>query len=55
MEIVGAQVYMYVKPGTGLVVSLHLDTGGVPEMLLSPEGTVPVRVTVGDRDVFAAS
>lgn len=53
--IVGAQVYAYVEPGDGIVVSLHLDTGDIPDVLLSAQETVPVRITVNGHDVFTAA
>ncbi|MEW1677929.1 hypothetical protein AB0O47_32550 [Streptomyces noursei] len=51
----GAQVYAYVEPGAGIVVLLHLDTGEIPDVLLSAKETVPVRVTVNGSDVFTAA
>ncbi|WNZ14891.1 hypothetical protein [Streptomyces sp. 11x1] len=51
----GAQVYAYVEPGVGIVVSLHVDTGEIPAALLSPQETVPVRITVNGSDVYSAA
>lgn len=51
----GAQVYAYVEPGVGIVVSLHVDTGEIPDVLISAEETVPVRITVNGSDVFSAA
>lgn len=51
----GAQVYAYVEPGVGIVVSLHVDTGEIPDVLSSAEETVPVRITVNGSDVYSAA
>jgi hypothetical protein len=54
LETGGTQVYAYWKRGEGLVVSVHLDTGEVPGDLVSPDGTIPVRITVNGDCVFGA-
>lgn len=54
LENGGTQVYSYWKRGEGLVVSVHLDTGEVPGDLISPDGTIPVRITVNGDCVFGA-
>ncbi|MER7497094.1 hypothetical protein ABT033_31415 [Streptomyces pharetrae] len=51
----GAQVYAYVEPGVGIVVSLHVDTGEIPDVLLSARETVPVHITVNGSDVYSAA
>jgi hypothetical protein len=52
--IAGVAVHTYVDPEDGqVVVSVHLDTGDVPEDLLSAEETVPLRITVNGHDVFS--
>lgn len=52
METGGTQVYAYWKRGEGLVVSVHLDTGEVPDDLISPDGTITLRITVNGDCVF---
>ncbi|WP_329317203.1 hypothetical protein OG723_44405 (plasmid) [Streptomyces sp. NBC_01278] len=54
VENAGAQVYTYVEPG-GLCVAVHLDTGDIPAELMSPDGTVPIQITVNGVTVFSAS
>ncbi|MGW7208491.1 hypothetical protein [Streptomyces sp. NPDC054837] len=54
METGGTQVYAYWKRGEGLVVSVHLDTGEVPDDLISPAGTIRLRITVNGEEVFFA-
>ncbi|WP_167752003.1 hypothetical protein [Streptomyces sp. H23] len=50
----GTQVYAYWSCGEGLVVSVHLDTGEVPGDLISPDGTIPIRITANGECVFSA-
>ncbi|KUN17536.1 hypothetical protein AQJ11_37310 [Streptomyces corchorusii] len=52
LETGGTQVYAYWSCGEGLVVSVHLDTGEVPGDLISPDGTIPIRITVNGDCVF---
>jgi hypothetical protein len=54
LETGGTQVYAYWSCGEGLVVSVHLDTGEVPADLISPDETIPLRITVNGHDVFQA-
>ncbi|WP_329468604.1 hypothetical protein [Streptomyces sp. NBC_01431] len=54
LETGGTQVYAYWSCGEGLVVSVHLDTGEVPGDLISPDGTIPIRITVNGACVFSA-
>ncbi|MGW4824311.1 hypothetical protein ACWEP4_36605 [Streptomyces sp. NPDC004227] len=54
LETGGTQVYAYWSCGEGLVVSVHLDTGEVPGDLISPDGTIPIRITVNGECVFSA-
>ncbi|WP_190094632.1 hypothetical protein [Streptomyces melanogenes] len=54
LETGGMQVYAYWKRGEGLTVSVHLDTGDVPNDLISPDGTIPIRITVNSECVFGA-
>lgn len=54
VETGGAQVYTYWTKEDGLCVSVHLDTGEIPEQLHNHDGTVPVQVTVNDETVFSA-
>lgn len=49
----GVAVHAYVKNGR-VIVSVHLDTGEVPEELLSEDETVPLTVTVNGDEVFDA-
>jgi hypothetical protein len=53
IETGGAQVYAY-WTAEGLCVSVHLDTGEIPEQLYDVDGTIPVHVTVNGDTVFAA-
>jgi hypothetical protein len=50
----GAAVHAYWARGT-LRVSVHLDTGDIPEGLLNSDGTVPIHVAVNGETVFEAS
>jgi hypothetical protein len=34
------------------VVSVHLDTGKVPDDVISPDGTIPIRINVNGECVF---
>ncbi|WP_329375808.1 hypothetical protein [Streptomyces sp. NBC_01483] len=52
VETGGTQVYAYWERGEGLVVSVHLDTGEVPDDLISPDGTIMLRITVNGHCVF---
>ncbi|WP_406378321.1 hypothetical protein [Streptomyces sp. NBC_01618] len=54
LETNGTQVYAYWKRGEGLDVSVHLDTGEVPADVISPDGTIPIRITVNGDCVFSA-
>jgi hypothetical protein len=54
LETGGTQVYAYWSCGEGLVVSVHLDTGEVPGDLISPGGTIPIRIRVNGECVFSA-
>ncbi|MFF5968229.1 hypothetical protein ACFY64_31800 [Streptomyces collinus] len=50
----GAQVDAYWEPGAGLCVSVHLDTGEVPDVLTNEDGTISVRITVNGEVVHQA-
>jgi hypothetical protein len=52
METGGTQVYAYWKRGEGLVVSVHLDTGEVPDDLITPHGTIMLRIDVNGHRVY---
>jgi hypothetical protein len=52
METGGTQVYAYWKRGEGLVVSVHLDTGEVPDDLITPPGTIMLRINVNGNCVY---
>lgn len=52
LETGGTQVYAYWERGEGLVVSVHLDTGEVPDDLISPDGTILLRINVNSDCVF---
>ncbi|MFE4752426.1 hypothetical protein ACFRIB_19465 [Streptomyces mirabilis] len=54
LETGGTQVYTYWERGEGLVVAVHLDTGEVPDDVISPDGTIPIRITVNGDCVFIA-
>lgn len=44
--------HAYWKGGEGLVVSVHLDTGEVADDLISPDGTILLRINVNGDCVF---
>jgi hypothetical protein len=53
IRVAGAAVHAFVDAERGqIVVSVHLDTDKIPADLISPDETVPLLVTVGDREVF---
>lgn len=52
VEIAGVQVYVYFGGGQ-LRVSVHYD--GADAAVLTDEGTVPTRVTLGGTEVYAAN
>ncbi|MER6616363.1 hypothetical protein [Streptomyces xantholiticus] len=53
IRVGGAAVHAYVDADRGqIVVSVHLDTGEIPDDLVSADETVPLLITVGGRDVF---
>lgn len=54
LETGGTQVYAYWERGEGLVVAVHLDTGEVPDDVISPDGTIPIRITVNGDCAFIA-
>ncbi|RZU28225.1 hypothetical protein EV284_6391 [Streptomyces sp. BK022] len=52
IRVAGAAVHFYVDAERGqLVVSVHVDTDGIPAGLLSGD-TVPLLVTVNDTTVY---
>ncbi|MER6977657.1 hypothetical protein [Streptomyces carpinensis] len=55
LENGGAQVYASWEPGEGLCVSLHLDSGEVPDVLANADGSIPVRITVNGKELFRAA
>ncbi|GAA1978205.1 hypothetical protein [Kitasatospora viridis] len=50
IEIGGAQVYAYLDDDGTLCVSVNLETAAPG--LVRADDTVPLRITVGDREVF---
>jgi hypothetical protein len=50
VQVGGAQVFVYIDPDDGLRISVHLDQTA-PD-LVTQNGTVPMRIVVGDDDVF---
>ncbi|OEJ21031.1 hypothetical protein [Streptomyces subrutilus] len=55
IRVAGAAVHAYVDAERGqLVVSVHLDTGEIPDDLISARETVPLHVTVNGHEVFNA-
>lgn len=52
ITVAGAQAFLYVDGDGVLVLSLHLDTGEVPDWLTLADHCVPVRVTVNGEQVF---
>ena len=53
VEVAGALVFVYVKDGE-LVISVDLDTVDANLSRSDPDRTVPIRVHVGDTEVFHA-
>jgi hypothetical protein len=47
----GVAVHVYVKGGR-VCVSVHLDTGEVPDELLTEDETVPLTIKVNGDEVF---
>ncbi len=53
IAVAGAQAFLYVDDDGVLVLSLHLDTGEVPNWLTRADQCIPLRVTVNGEPVFA--
>ncbi|MER7952014.1 hypothetical protein ABTY59_31950 [Streptomyces sp. NPDC096079] len=55
LRVGGLAVHAYVDAERGqFVVSVHPDTGDIPDDLLSPTGNVPLQITVGGSVVYDA-